>query len=102
MSSARRYVKDLSALLAQVVRLDLPVPISLAYRDTSDGGVVEVQVREQDWHAWLPTLRSPELGAVPYEGTTHLHAQGLMRQAGVTVHLITVSQVGELPEVGVQ
>lgn len=80
----------------------LPPPISLSWDQTSN--LLEVQVTEAHYRAWMEQVASPVLESRPRrgEGVTHLFATGELRRCTmVQVRVVAVAHtVGELPQVG--
>lgn len=96
------WAKQVLGLVHVVGLADLTPPISLSWDQTAD--LLEVQVKEPDYRAWMEQVHAPVLESKPQagKGTTHLFATGeLSRCRMVQLRVVTVAHtVGELPEVG--
>jgi len=82
------------ALLLVMQTEDLPVPISVSWREGyGQTPRLWVQVQEGHFRAWLDQLHEPEMTSDLGEyQETHLHAEGALTDApNTTVHLITVT-----------
>lgn len=73
---------------------DLPVPLSLSWREGYGvRPLMWVQVQDDHFRQWLDQLDAPELSSDQHGGDWHIHAEGALTCAPTTlVHIVTVTR----------